>query len=130
MGKFTQPVRRPTVDAASSRSIMGHATVNAVTIGIRICDIKGILMFNTLSRSLRRLAVLSAFVGLVSLTGCGDPYDPGARAGSGALIGAGGGAAIGALAGGGRGAAIGALAGGAAGAAGGAATTPNRPRGY
>ncbi|GAB6854923.1 YMGG-like glycine zipper-containing protein [Asaia astilbis] len=63
----------------------------------------------------------------VLLNGCGSPYDSGARAGSGALIGGGAGAAIGALAGGGRGAAIGALAGGALGAAGGAATTPNRP---
>ena len=63
------------------------------------------------------------------LSGCGSPYDPGARAGSGALIGGGAGAAIGALAGGGRGAAIGALAGGLVGAAGGAATTPNRPNG-
>ncbi|GEN59269.1 hypothetical protein ANI02nite_11530 [Acetobacter nitrogenifigens DSM 23921 = NBRC 105050] len=81
------------------------------------------------SKFARRARPLLA-VGLVStalLAGCGDPYDPGARAGSGALIGAGGGAAIGAIAGGGRGAAIGALAGGAVGAAGGAATTPSRP---
>lgn len=45
----------------------------------------------------------------VALTGCGSPYDSGARAGSGALIGGAGGAAIGALAGGGTGAAIGPL---------------------
>ncbi|RUT27067.1 hypothetical protein C0V97_02260 [Asaia sp. W19] len=75
-----------------------------------------------------KLLALTACVGMLGLSACGNPYDPGARAGSGALIGAGGGAAIGALAGGGRGAAIGALAGGALGAAGGAATTPNRPR--
>ncbi|MBB2201403.1 cell envelope biogenesis protein OmpA [Gluconacetobacter tumulisoli] len=66
--------------------------------------------------------------GLLTLAACGSPYDPGARAGTGALIGAGGGAAIGGLAGGGTGAAIGALTGGAVGAATGAATTPNRPR--
>lgn len=75
-----------------------------------------------------KLTALAACVGLLGLSACGSPYDSGARAGSGALIGAGGGAAIGALAGGGHGAAIGALAGGALGAAGGAATTPNRPR--
>ncbi|MBB3882494.1 cell envelope biogenesis protein OmpA [Acetobacter oeni] len=84
----------------------------------------------TSTRSLRsvRHALLAA--GLLStslLSGCGDPYNPGHRAGSGALIGAGGGAAIGAIAGGGGGAAIGALAGGATGAAVGAATTPSRP---
>ncbi|NIE81300.1 MULTISPECIES: hypothetical protein [Asaia] len=78
--------------------------------------------------SSRKLLAASACLGMLGLSACGNPYDPGARAGSGALIGAGGGAAIGALAGGGRGAAIGALAGGALGAAGGAATTPNRPR--
>ncbi len=66
----------------------------------------------------------------IGLAGCGDPYDPGARAGSGALIGAGGGAALGAIAGGGHGALIGGLAGGAVGAATGAATTPQRPNGY
>ncbi|GBQ24392.1 cell envelope biogenesis protein OmpA [Gluconacetobacter sacchari] len=65
--------------------------------------------------------------GLLALAGCGNPYDPGARAGTGALIGAGGGAAIGGLAGGGTGALIGALGGGAVGAATGAATTPNPP---
>ncbi|QDH17456.1 hypothetical protein [Swingsia samuiensis] len=73
----------------------------------------------------RMLAVFA--LSAVALTGCGSPYDSGARAGSSALIGGGTGAAIGALAGGGRGAAIGALAGGATGAAVGAATTPNRP---
>jgi hypothetical protein len=83
-----------------------------------------------MSRSKRVFATALTLATLtIALSGCGDPYDPGARAGSGALIGAGGGAAIGALAGGGRGAAIGALTGGAVGAAGGAATTPNR-RGY
>lgn len=72
-----------------------------------------------------RAALLGA--GLLALAGCGNPYDPGARAGTGALIGAGGGAAIGGLAGGGSGALIGALGGGAVGAATGAATTPNPP---
>lgn len=81
-------------------------------------------------RTLRRLVIGASCAGMLALGGCGDPYNPGARAGTGALIGAGGGAAIGALAGGGTGAAIGALAGGAVGAAGGAATTPNRRRGY
>jgi len=81
------------------------------------------------SRVLSTALALAALISApVALTGCGDPYDPGARAGSGALIGGGGGAAIGALAGGGRGALIGGLAGGALGAAGGAATTPNRSR--
>ncbi|TCS28242.1 hypothetical protein EDC31_10913 [Acidomonas methanolica] len=79
---------------------------------------------------LRPMALAAGGIGLLALAGCGNPYDPGARAGSGALIGGGTGAAIGALAGGGRGALIGGLAGGAIGAAGGAATTPNRPRGY
>lgn len=82
-------------------------------------------------RSSRRTSRMAAAAGLASLallTACGSPYNAGARAGSGALIGAGGGAAIGAIAGGGGGAAIGALAGGATGAAVGAATTPNRPR--
>ncbi|MCH4024649.1 MAG: hypothetical protein LKH33_09295 [Acetobacter sp.] len=80
----------------------------------------------------RRYMTVAGFVGILLLSGCGDPYSPGARAGSGALIGGGGGAAIGALAGGGKGAAIGALAGAGTGAAIGAATTPNRPsrRGY
>ncbi|WP_408870659.1 hypothetical protein [Asaia sp. HN010] len=78
----------------------------------------------------RRLTAATGLAGLcLMLNGCGSPYDPGARAGSGALIGGGAGAAIGAVAGGGRGAAIGALAGGLLGAAGGAATTPNRPSG-
>lgn len=72
------------------------------------------------SRTMLAIGLLSASL----LAGCGNPYNPGARAGSGALIGAGGGAAIGAIAGGGGGAAIGALAGGATGAAVGAATTP------
>lgn len=76
---------------------------------------------------LTRAALLGA--GLLTLAACGNPYDPGARAGTGALIGAGGGAAIGGLAGGGTGAAIGALSGAAVGAATGAATTPTR-RGY
>ncbi|AOX18246.1 cell envelope biogenesis protein OmpA [Kozakia baliensis] len=80
--------------------------------------------------TMRMALAATACLGMLSLAGCGDPYDPGARAGSGALIGAGGGAAIGALAGGGRGAAIGALTGGAVGAAGGAATTPNRRPNY
>lgn len=81
-------------------------------------------------RSSGRAPALLGVAGLCALlSGCGSPYDPGARAGSGALIGGGAGAAIGALAGGGRGAAIGALAGGLVGAAGGAATTPNRPGG-
>lgn len=62
------------------------------------------------------------------LTACGDGYNAGNRAGTGALIGGGTGAAIGALAGGGRGAAIGALSGGALGAGVGALTTPNRPK--
>ncbi|GBQ12863.1 hypothetical protein [Swaminathania salitolerans] len=81
------------------------------------------------SRRTMRFGTLLGAAGICALlSGCGSPYDSGARAGSGALIGGGAGAAIGALAGGGRGAAIGALAGGALGAAGGAATTPNRPR--
>ncbi|GBQ63712.1 hypothetical protein AA103196_0674 [Ameyamaea chiangmaiensis NBRC 103196] len=85
----------------------------------------------THSRTSGTLLGIGASVALaLSLSACGDPYSPGARAGSGALIGAGGGAAIGAIAGGGTGAGIGALAGGATGAAVGAATTPNRPRGY
>lgn len=71
--------------------------------------------------------ILLVLLPLLLLGGCGSPYSPGARAGSGALIGAGGGALIGGVAGGGGGAAIGALAGGATGAAVGAATTPNRP---
>ncbi|GBR45902.1 hypothetical protein [Neokomagataea thailandica] len=62
----------------------------------------------------------------LALSACGNPYDSGARAGSGALLGAGAGAALGAIAGGGHGAAIGALAGGGTGAALGAATTPSR----
>ncbi len=49
-----------------------------------------------------------------------NPYDPGQRTATGALVGAGAGAALGGLAGGGQGAAIGALAGGALGAAAGA----------
>ncbi|ACI50376.1 conserved hypothetical protein [Gluconacetobacter diazotrophicus PA1 5] len=80
----------------------------------------------TRHRTLVRSALAGA--GLLALAGCGNPYDPGARAGTGALIGAGGGAAIGGLAGGGGGAAIGALTGGAVGAATGAATTPPPPR--
>jgi hypothetical protein len=64
----------------------------------------------------------------LGLAACGNPYSPGQRAGTGALLGAGGGAAIGALAGGGQGAAIGAVAGGLTGAAVGAATTPSPGR--
>ncbi|WP_240993510.1 hypothetical protein [Asaia bogorensis] len=81
------------------------------------------------SRRKGPLAILGMAGFCTLLSACGSPYDPGSRAGSGALIGGGAGAAIGALAGGGRGAAIGALAGGLVGAAGGAATTPNRPGG-
>lgn len=76
----------------------------------------------------RNTLIMTGCALMLTLGGCGSPYDSGSRAGSGALIGAGGGAAIGALAGGGHGALIGALAGGAVGAAGGAATTPNRPQ--
>ena len=83
------------------------------------------MTIRTQASLLTRAALLGA--GLLTLAGCGNPYDPGARAGTGALIGAGGGAAIGGLAGGGRGALIGALGGGALGAATGAATTPNPP---
>nr|WP_294915762.1 hypothetical protein [uncultured Neokomagataea sp.] len=78
---------------------------------------------NTPVRS--RSFIALAFCGL-TLAACGNPYDSGARAGSGALLGAGAGAALGAIAGGGHGAAIGALAGGGTGAALGAATTPSR----
>ncbi|MDG6094327.1 hypothetical protein LOC54_04245 [Acetobacter sp. AN02] len=74
----------------------------------------------------RRSLAGTVLAGCFLLAGCGDPYDSGSRAGSGALIGGGSGAAIGALAGGGTGAAIGALAGAGTGAAVGAATTPNR----
>lgn len=73
-----------------------------------------------------RTTLLAGGIAL-GLAGCGNPYDPAARAGSGALIGAGAGAGIGAIAGGGRGAAIGAVAGGLTGAAVGAATTPPPP---
>ncbi|GEL03190.1 cell envelope biogenesis protein OmpA [Swaminathania salitolerans] len=76
----------------------------------------------------RRCLSVLGLAAMTALGACGNPYDPGARAGSGALVGAGGGAAIGAIAGGGGGAAVGALAGGAVGAAGGAATTPSRPQ--
>jgi len=81
------------------------------------------------ARTFRHATLAASGIALAMLGGCGDPYNPGARAGSGALIGGGTGAAIGALAGGGHGALIGGLAGGAIGAAGGAATTPSR-RGY
>lgn len=77
-----------------------------------------------ISKNVATAAILTT---VIALGGCGDRYNTGARAGSGALIGAGGGAAIGAIAGGGGGAAVGALAGGATGAAVGAATTPQRP---
>lgn len=76
----------------------------------------------------KKVMTAGALTALLAFSGCGDRYNTGARAGSGALIGAGGGAAIGAIAGGGGGAAIGALAGGATGAAVGSATTPQRPR--
>ncbi len=77
-------------------------------------------------RSTRLLALAALLSSGLTLSACGNPYDPGQRAVGGGLLGAGGGAALGAIAGGGRGAAIGALAGGALGAAGGAVTTPNR----
>ena len=79
-----------------------------------------------------RTALLAGGLAL-GLGACGNPYSPGQRAGTGALLGAGGGAAIGAIAGGGQGAAIGAIAGGLTGAAVGAATTPSpgrRSRGW
>ncbi|MCT6880593.1 MAG: hypothetical protein M3Z67_08960 [Commensalibacter sp.] len=69
---------------------------------------------------------LVLILGIMPLVAC-DPYNPGHRAGTGALIGGGSGAAIGALAGG---PAIGALAGAGLGAGIGAATTPNRPTHY
>jgi hypothetical protein len=69
----------------------------------------------------------AAFVVLLALSACSNPYDPGQRALGGGAIGAGAGAAIGGLAGGWQGAAIGALAGGAVGAVTGAVTTPRPP---
>ena len=74
---------------------------------------------------IRRAA--TAFVVLLALSACSNPYDPGQRALGGGAIGAGAGAAIGGLAGGWQGAAVGALAGGAVGAVTGAATTPRPP---
>jgi YXWGXW repeat-containing protein len=71
-------------------------------------------------------APLAAIV-LVSLAACTNPYDPGQRAGGGALLGAGAGALLGGAAGGGSGAVTGALAGGAIGALAGVATTPPPP---
>ena len=78
-------------------------------------------------KSIKTVSAGAALAALCLLSACGSPYNSGARAGSGALIGAGGGAAIGAIAGGGGGAAVGALAGAGTGAAVGAATTPNPP---
>jgi hypothetical protein len=72
------------------------------------------------------LLLPAACVLLLGLAGC-NPYDPGARAVGGGLIGAASGAAIGAAAGGGTGAAIGAAVGGTVGAISGAATTPPPP---
>jgi hypothetical protein len=68
-----------------------------------------------------------AFVALLALSACSDPYDPAQRALGGGAIGAGTGAAIGGLAGGWYGAGIGALAGGAVGAVTGVVTTPRPP---
>jgi hypothetical protein len=81
-------------------------------------------------RLTRGILPAAAGIGLVLLTGCTNPYDPGQRAVGGGLLGAGAGAALGGLVGGGHGAAIGALAGGALGAVGGAATTPAPPPRY
>jgi hypothetical protein len=64
---------------------------------------------------------------LFALSGCANPYEPGERALTGALIGAGSGAAFGAVVAGGTGAAAGAAVGGALGAIAGAATTPHEP---
>jgi len=75
----------------------------------------------------RILIAPAAFLMLLGLAACNNPYDPGQRAVGGALIGGASGAAIGAAAGGGTGAAIGAGVGAATGAVVGAATTPEEP---
>ena len=68
-----------------------------------------------------RFITVVSFIGILSLTACGDTQ--GQRALSGGLIGAGGGAAAGALLGN---PAAGAVIGGVAGAATGAFTSPNQ----
>lgn len=72
----------------------------------------------------KKVSLSLAFLALLGVSACTDPYDPGQRAVGGGLIGAGAGAAIGGLAGGGRGAAIGGLTGAAVGAGTGYVTTP------
>ena len=69
-----------------------------------------------------RTVGMSALLGMVLLTGCGET--PGTRAATGGLIGAGTGAAVAGATGGNAG--VGALVGGGVGAVGGAATTPRR----
>jgi uncharacterized protein YcfJ len=69
-----------------------------------------------------RILMLPAAGLLFALTAC-NPYDPGARATGGGLIGAASGAAIGAAFGGGTGAAVGAATGAVFGAVTGASTT-------
>lgn len=75
----------------------------------------------------KTLIAPAAFILVLALGACTNPYDPGQRALGGALIGGAGGAAIGAAAGGGPGAALGAAAGAATGAIVGAATAPPPP---
>ncbi len=73
-----------------------------------------------------KILTLPAAAMLLGLAAC-NPYDPGARAVGGGLIGAASGAAVGAAIGGGTGAAVGAATGAVFGAITGAATTPPAP---